>query len=43
VGVRNREGKGQEDWGPKNFSKIFRFFVTSIFGHMHETLNVDKK
>jgi hypothetical protein len=28
---------------PKIFSKIFKFPVTSIFGHMHEALNVAKK
>jgi hypothetical protein len=27
----------------QNFPKIFRFPITSIFGHMHEALNVDKK
>jgi hypothetical protein len=28
---------------PKIFLIIFRFPVTSIFGHMQEVLNVDKK
>jgi hypothetical protein len=27
----------------KNFTKIFRFPVTSNFKHMHEALNIDKK
>jgi hypothetical protein len=28
---------------PKIFPKFFRFPITSIFGHMHEALNIDKK